>query len=451
MARRHEKGYQRMSEMALSDQQSTAVDRVVDWYKNPWSDQVFRLFGYAGTGKTTIARQIVAAPGLTNTALYAAYTGKAAYVLRTKGASNARTIHSLIYLPKQKARERLDELTRELAALEETAMSNPPATPADRDRRAVLWDKLRRDILVEERRLAQPSFILNEESELGYAPLLVVDEVSMVGHEMARDLLSFGVKLLVLGDPMQLPPVKSTGFFIDHEPDMLLSEIHRSALDSPVTNIATRVRLARPGDPDYGMPYGVLGESGRMPQADVQQLLAADQVLVGKNVTRWQYINLLRTLRGQHGSVPMAGDRIVCKANNGTVGVFNGQQFTVDEARVDPRSDDVLNVSCRDDDGMPYTFDSWAEGFTGFKGETEAKKNRLGRVVVATFSQAVTVHTSQGSQWPRVVVVDESGMAAYGSRRDGGDMAAQYLAGQRWLYTAVTRAAEQIKIIGGGR
>ena len=56
---------------------------------------MFRLFGYAGVGKTTLARHIAAeADGFV---VFAAFTGKAALVLRSKGCAGASTIHSLIY------------------------------------------------------------------------------------------------------------------------------------------------------------------------------------------------------------------------------------------------------------------------------------------------------------------------------------------------------------------
>ena len=43
--------------------------------------------------------------------------------------------------------------------------------------------------------------------------LIIIDECSMVDAELGRDLLSFGVPLLVLGDPAQLPPIQGGGFF----------------------------------------------------------------------------------------------------------------------------------------------------------------------------------------------------------------------------------------------
>jgi exodeoxyribonuclease-5 len=64
--------------------QDDALKAVADWLKaKPGSNgtpQVFRLFGYAGTGKTTLANHIAeAADGEVK---FAAFTGKAASVMR---------------------------------------------------------------------------------------------------------------------------------------------------------------------------------------------------------------------------------------------------------------------------------------------------------------------------------------------------------------------------------
>ena len=56
---------------------------------------MFRLFGYAGVGKTTLARHI--AEGARGETAFAAFTGKAALVMRAKGCAGATTIHALIY------------------------------------------------------------------------------------------------------------------------------------------------------------------------------------------------------------------------------------------------------------------------------------------------------------------------------------------------------------------
>ena len=155
---------------------------------------MFRLFGYAGTGKTTLARHI--ADGVEGEVKYAAFTGKAALVMRNKGCDDASTIHSLIY----RARETRDE---------------------------------------------QPTFELWDDAPASKAKLIVIDECSMVDAELGRDLMSFGCPLLVLGDPAQLPPIQGGGFFTDSEPDAMLTEVHRQAQDDPIVRLSMDVREGR--------------------------------------------------------------------------------------------------------------------------------------------------------------------------------------------------------------
>ncbi len=77
-----------------SPQQDDALMAIERWRRSQ-DEQVFRVFGFAGTGKTTLARHV--AEGCDGPVLFAAYTGKAAHVMRTKGCHDASTIHSLIY------------------------------------------------------------------------------------------------------------------------------------------------------------------------------------------------------------------------------------------------------------------------------------------------------------------------------------------------------------------
>ena len=85
--------------MQWSGQQDSALKAVSRWHKNSKGPQIFRLFGYAGTGKTTIAKEIAAAVG--GGVSFGAFTGKASLVLRKKGCYGASTIHSMIYKPVQ--------------------------------------------------------------------------------------------------------------------------------------------------------------------------------------------------------------------------------------------------------------------------------------------------------------------------------------------------------------
>ena len=129
----------------------------------------------------------------------------------------------------------------------------------------------------------KPQFVLNTESVLRDAKLLVLDEVSMVGRELATDLLAFGKPILVLGDPGQLPPIKGEGAFNTDTPDVLLTEVHRQAAESAIIRLAT---AAREGTT---IPYGEHDEfvwKMRRSEVGVGGLLNADQVLCGKNATR---------------------------------------------------------------------------------------------------------------------------------------------------------------------
>lgn len=85
-------------------------------------------------------------------------------------------------------------------------------------------------------------FTLNPDSIVGDAKLVIVDECSMVGEVLASDLLSFGTKVLVLGDPAQLPPVDGAGYFTSKPPDFILTEIHLQAAENPIIRMSMDVR-----------------------------------------------------------------------------------------------------------------------------------------------------------------------------------------------------------------
>lgn len=395
----------------LSDQQRQAVEDIQAWYRDPRAPQVYRLFGYAGTGKTTLARHIAGLLCPDGSVHYAAFTGKAADVLRRKGCFGASTIHRLIYKPTGKSRQMIRELQDVLAQATD---------PADRKR-------LEQEIAVAEEEAATPNFTLNPDSDLTRARLLILDEVSMVPEFMANDLESFGVRILCLGDPAQLPPVKGSGHYTGVRPDTLLTEIHRSALESPVTKLAT---IARNSDDRLHGIRGMIGESGRS-TAPVS-MSDFDQVLVGKNATRWNLIYKIRKMAGNGGKAPQPGEPIIILANNSDVGVFNGQQFTVIRVADDGRGI-TFGLTVSDDTGAVRDLLVYADGFTG--PDEEATVQRLGwkgPVAAATYAHAITVHKAQGSQWPHVLVIDESSVFRQNAKE--------------WFYTAITRASEQVVI-----
>ena len=130
--------------------------------------------------------------------------------------------------------------------------------------------------------MKQPRFALNPESDAADARLIVLDEVSMVGEEMARDLMSFGTPILVLGDPGQLPPIRGEGAFTRDAPDVMLTEIHRQAPKAPSSRLATRARLGEPiGFGSYD------SHVAKMRKGDVtpEQALRGGQLICGMNAT----------------------------------------------------------------------------------------------------------------------------------------------------------------------
>src|SRR5579863_5231189 len=338
--------------MDWTGEQRAALDKVGRWL-NAGEPQVFRLFGYAGVGKTTLARHV--AGGAKAEAAYAAFTGKAALVMRSKGCAGATTIHALIY-------------------------------------RAVEDDEG-----------GSPTFKLNHDGPASRAGLIVIDECSMVDAELGRDLLSFGKPILVLGDPAQLPPVKGGGFFTEAEPDAMLTQIHRQAENDPIIRLSEIVRSG--GE----IPYGVYGASRVIRRAEVASadVLEADQVLVGVNRTRRLYNQRIRELKGFTEPLPAAGDRLVCLRNDRVKGLINGGLWRV-ETLAAMRKDFVrMTLRSEDDLGRASvkvaTLRQFFEG-----GEAELPYPLRRESDEFDYGYALTVHKAQGSQWDSLTLFDES-------------------------------------------
>ena len=361
--------------MDWSPQQDEALRQVSAWLKHR-RPQVFRLFGYAGTGKTTLARHF--AEGIDGEVVFGAFTGKAAAVLRSKGCAGATTIHSLIYRPKSVDAE-------------------------------------------------EPSFVINRDGGAAKADLIVIDECSMVDEELGRDLLSFGIPVLVLGDPAQLPPVKGGGFFTEHEPDMMLTEVHRQARDNPIIRMSVAVREGEPLD------FGDYGESRiiHRSQIDADAVLRTDQVLVGTNKTRRLYNRRIRELMGFRDPMPAAGEKLVCLRNDKKKGLLNGSVWTVARLREPLKGHIRLEVTPDEaPNAKPVRVRVLRDFFEGVEDIPYQLRRDSDEF---DYGYALTVHKAQGSQWDDVVLFDESW--AFREHRD------------RWLYTAVTRAARRLTVV----
>ncbi|AAT69489.1 exonuclease V [Alphaproteobacteria phage PhiJL001] len=400
--------------MKWGAQQNTALSRVDEWLASGHSP-IFRLFGYAGTGKTTLAKHL--AEGVSGRVKFAAYTGKAAQVLSEKGCP-ATTIHKLIYVPKSKSKTRLNGLQQQLVDMVRDLSQT--LTQAQIDQRSDVL-KCRAQIKEEEENLRGMMFQKNLESELYGCSLLVVDECSMVDMQVGQDLLSFDVPILVLGDPAQLPPVMGGGFFTEAKPDMMLTDIHRQAKDNPIIEMATRVRE------DRGLPLGSYGDSAvhrfGTPMEDIAR--RADQLICGRNKTRRAANKRIRQFKGFEGDLPVVGDRLVCLSNDHEEGLLNGQIWIAAADAQDAGETYLLTAYPEDNEANVKEMTVWA---------TEPDWHERREAQSFDFGYCLTCHKSQGSQWDHVMVMDES----RSFKKDA----------NRWLYTAITRAAERVDVVG---
>jgi len=404
--------------LTWSKQQQQALDAVRDWLggRDQGTDprQCFYLAGYAGSGKTTLAREFAIGTGLQ--VAFGAFTGKAALVLQKKGCPDARTIHSLIYVPVTKSKANLLGLQDEFALLAE---DDP------------LRADIKREIEDEQKRLKAPSFALNEQGSILHdVDLVVIDEVSMLDDRMGEDLLKFNKPILVLGDPAQLPPVgKGTGYFTNREPDFMLTDVHRQAANSPVLKMATTVRSG--GD----LEQGVYGTSCVLPRKGIsieEAVRDFDQIICGKNETRKAINKQVREHLGFRGLLPQVGDKLICLRNDKDSALLNGSFWAVLAPPIEEQDGDTLRLALRDPDDEEAPAKVVMAHRHHFEGR-ELSWYKARDAQEFDYGYAITCHKSQGSQWNRVLVYDQS--ACFRQDR------------RKWLYTAITRAAESVTIV----
>ncbi len=427
--------------ISLSDKQNAAIATIKDWYSNrAKAQQVCRVFGYAGVGKSTIVKYAIDELGLSTEkpgeVLYAAFTGKAALVMTRKGTP-ASTIHSLVYRVSEPTPQEIEKLEKQAA---EIRAGLPACGGAER-----LFEEARlRSLELRLKDAHKPRFVLNAESAVRDCKLLVLDEVSMVGAEMAGDLLAFGKPTLVLGDPGQLPPVKGEGAFDAPNPDVMLTEVHRQAGESAVLRLAT---LAREGK---WIPHGHHDDFvWKMRRSDVgpEQLLKADQVICGRNATRIQLNVAMKRAAGFDAVFPGGnGEKLICLKNRNDVGLVNGMFVTLDDIK-DDGDEIAFTASITSEDGKRIGGGATGKGerFRIWRGpfldhvmpdpDRERREYQKKRTAVeCVWGWAITCHKSQGSSWPNIVIYDD------GLGRTAEDRA-------RWLYTAITRAERGLVLL----
>ena len=417
--------------MELTNKQEEGLKMAVNRYNLGMPYTV--ISGYAGSGKSTLVKFIVAALNFDeDDVAYVAYTGKAANVLKNKGCKNATTAHKLLYY-------------------------------ANKDSNGVFHFKPR------------------DRLEKDYK-LIVVDEVSMLPDELWYQLLSYGVYVLAMGDPGQLPPVKACAAPILEKPHVFLDEIMRQAQESAIIRLSMHIRDGK----DFRQFPTVSGEVKIIPHKyqfideDIT-LLQASQVICGTNAERNRINQRIRQLQGR-GPEPEEGDKIIgldnhwddisIEGNALTNGAIGGiihydkvlQTYNSENAKWQGMPDTMLMMTdFTTDDGdsftnLPIDYHCLVYGDPLLTPKQEAKiaaynKRLMSRLYKNqsfdymryykympyhfNYGYAITCWKAQGSEYPYVLGYD-----AQWVKRKNPD---EYI---KYLYTLVTRAEKAVILVG---
>lgn len=409
--------------------------------------QVCSVGGYAGTGKTTILREIASDNPC---AVLVTPTHKAAQVLRSKLppalASRVQTFHSLIYTPDPKVTCEITGSPMQIIDCgcpdDEQCECETKLEPCKyHGARPEGWDA----------QLCEPKEHLKfvkREHLTGQHDLIIVDEASMLTEQEVNDLRSFGLPLLLVGDHGQLPPVKAKMNPWITNPGFTLTINHRQGEESGIPDAAEEART-----------YGVLG-SDRYGSAcyvravnsnDAQSLLDRFQpdareatILVQYNKTRANLNLYFHEKDYGTNAVLYPGERIIALErqeeaqeldaqgrvinetliHNGTLAtvtsiISTGPRYSMIEAKLDQ------DWQGRPD--VPVLLRVATEQF----GKPEQLNFRLkpGGAALWDYAYALTAHKAQGSEFDNVVVWQQT----------SGD--------KRWMYTACTRARQALIVL----
>ncbi|MCL2731916.1 MAG: ATP-dependent RecD-like DNA helicase, partial [Actinomycetia bacterium] len=284
------------------------------------------------------------------------------------------------------------------------------------------------------------------------ADLVVVDEASMLDLLLANKLVKAvppGAHLLFVGDVDQLPSVGAGEVLRDllaaggPIPAVRLTRIFRQAQQSGVVTNAHRINSGTPpvtqGLPDFFLfaeedseetarltvdvvARRIPARFGLDPRRDVQVLAPMHRGPAGAGALNGLLQQAVTPARPDlperrfGGRTFRVGDKVTQIRNNydkGANGVFNG---TVGVVTALDAVDQKLTVRTDEDEEVPYDFDELDE---------------------LAHAYAVTIHRSQGSEYPAVVIPVTTG--------------AWMMLQRNLLYTAVTRAKRLVVLVGSRR
>lgn len=363
-----------MVDIILNKEQKQACDMMIDFVKS--HGDVLTIGGYAGTGKTTTTGKFVETLRRDHkvSIAFVCFTGKAAMVLKSKVApfmgpdDYCGTIHGLIY---------------NLVGRSRTGRP--------------IWE--RRDHLEQD--------------------VIVLDEASMVDEVIFRDLQSYHVPILAIGDMGQLPPVNGN-FNLMENPDFKLEKIMRQAEDCPIIKVSMMARL------DGFIPYGNYGDCVKKIKGCKEvKNLTPDIILCASNKTRCNINSYMRSKKGITEVTPQAEEPVICLKNNRNSGIFNGMIGTIKTLK----KRGCFYESEIDMEEFVWSGDILEKQFGAEKTYQDVP------VDVFDWAYAITVWKAQGSEFRDVVFIEEK---------------LRFMDDDTWrrfLYTGVTRSSEKLIIL----
>ncbi len=387
--------------VTLSQDQRVALNKLWQWLKyDSKTEGYITLGGYAGTGKTTslaVFRKYLRAVLPDWQVAFISFTGKATRVLKSALRQQQAiyqddfvgTIHSLIYSPVINERQEI-----------------------------ISWDR---------------------KNQLDYQ-LIIIDEGSMVDYQIWQDLKRYEIPIIAAGDHGQLPPIQGS-FNLMAAPQLKLEQIHRQAKDNPIINLSMMAR--EKGEipvANYAPGVKKLSREDFASQELVEQMIRMHPeqslILCGYNKTRIKLNAFARELLGFEMPEPRPQDRVICLRNNHEKDVYNGMLGTVISLTKEDKKWYFAEIAL-DEEPEPYRGLILAEQFNAERAKnfTSERADTL-QGELFDFGYALTVHKAQGSQAKKVIVFEER------FKQMDDEM------WRRWLYTAVTRAEQELYIIG---
>ena len=453
---------------ALSDAfQQSGVDLLTEEVHapQPGKGRVMAVIGKAGSGKTLILAQITKAlqeAGVDlisgdyegrrrkdrRTVAILAPTNKAAFVLRTRGVP-ATTIHRILYTPVYDPEyERIAEwLTGEGSR---PTIDSLPDEALDRAR-AFYDQHASVPGALAAAGLRGSDFISGWKRREEGLDIGLIDEASMLDEKQFDDLREIFPLLILFGDPAQLAPVGLSGEMVFDrlapQQRLMLNRIHRQADDSPILDLAHALADDKLLFEDFeSMVRAAARKDDRVIWSErvESDLMARSPVLVWRNATRIRLIHAFRSAFGAPGDALLPGEPLICdglelplkyrkkRIDLEARGLIKGAQVVYlgpgrkpgfSRLHVIGAEDPRLSAASIVKIEMPET----EEPFIPFAA-------RMGAAFL--HGAAVTIHKSQGSQWPDVqVFAPDIAAAAWSNRTEAGIPLWKRLA-----YVAITRA-----------